>query len=312
MKKRIAILGATGQIAKGLLFSWARGGDLTLHVFARSQERLALFLKEHQLTERVQAHPFQEFSQGDYTAVVNCVGIGSPARLAEHPGEIFSLTAEFDDLCLAYLKAHPQTQYLHFSSGAVYGTDFASPAGDGACNPVPVNQLTAAHFYGLAKIHAEAKHRALPELGIVDLRVFGYFSRFADLTQKYFINDILGSIRGKKTLVTGAGDFSRDFAHFRDLAAILEKCLAQPRLNAALDVYSRKPATKFELLDFFRGVHGLNYRVDENIETVSPTGSKTQYFSLSRKAGQVLGYAPALTSLDCLREEAACLLPPRT
>jgi hypothetical protein len=56
----------------------------------------------------------------------------------------------------------------------------------------------------------------------------------------------------------------------------------------------------------------LNYRVDENTEHVSPTGSKTQYFSLSRKAGQVLGYAPALSSLDCLREEAACLLPPRT
>jgi nucleoside-diphosphate-sugar epimerase len=309
MKKKIAILGATGHIAKGLLFGWKGAAASELHAFARSADRLTGFLQENGLFPEVHVHPFSDFGAFDADAVINCVGIGNPTRLAEHPEEIFSLTEEYDDLILNYLSAHPAAHYIHFSSGAVYGPDFSTPANDETANAVPVNRLSPAHFYSLAKINSEAKHRARPAFNIVDLRIFGYFSRFTDTGQKYFLNGIIHAIRTRTTLRTGPENFMRDFVHFRDLTACLELCLAQSHINAALDMYSLKPIGKFEVLDFFREHYELDYQVDETSRNTSPTGSKANYYSLSRKAETLIGYHPTMSSLDSLREEAKFLFP---
>ncbi len=309
MKKKIAVVGATGHIAKGLLFGWKENPSLELHAYARSTDRLTAFLQANGLFPGVAVYPMQDFGRLDVDAVINGVGIGNPTRLTEHPEEIFTLTEEYDNLILNYLAAHPTVHYIHFSSGAVYGPEFASPATETSTHALPVNRFSTTHFYSLAKIHSEAKHRARPDLNIVDLRIFGYFSRFTDTEQKYFLNDIIHAIRTQSPLHTNPDTFMRDFVHFRDLTACLELCLAQPSINAALDMYSLKPIGKFEVLDFFRDQYGLVYQVGETSCHASPTGSKPYYYSLNRSAETLLGYHPTHSSLDSLREEVPFLLP---
>ncbi|MCG6534958.1 MAG: hypothetical protein L7F78_09755, partial [Syntrophales bacterium LBB04] len=85
-------------------------------------------------------------------------------------------------------------------------------------------------------------------------------------------------------------------------------------LNEGYDVYSPKPAAKYEILDHFRKHLGLKYRVEENFHAVTATAPKDHYYSLSRKA-EGIGYWPQYTSLETLVEEAediinSCSLSP--
>jgi nucleoside-diphosphate-sugar epimerase len=308
---KLALLGATGHIAKGLMFAWQGRPELEVDAFARSVERVENFLRPLRPLARVHPRPLSDFGDAEYAAVINCVGIGDPQVLADRPEVIFAVTETYDDLVLDHLSSHPGTLYVNFSSGAVYGTEFPAPAGDATVTSLPVNRLSPAHYYGLAKLNAEAKHRSRAKQNIVDLRVFGYFSRFADRAQRYFLNEVLTCVENRRPLLTDAVPFVRDYVHFQDLAACIELCLGRPGINAGLDMYSLLPIDKFGILKFFQENFGLEYRVDGPAAGASPTGNKANYYSLSRTAESLLGYRPTRSSLDCLREEATALLADR-
>jgi hypothetical protein len=46
-------------------------------------------------------------------------------------------------------------------------------------------------------LHAEAKHRALFNFSIVDVRVFNYFSHTQDMNARFLITDIVRAIKNK-------------------------------------------------------------------------------------------------------------------
>jgi nucleoside-diphosphate-sugar epimerase len=99
----------------------------------------------------------------------------------------------------------------------------------------------------------------------------------------------------------------RDFVHPRDLASLVSLCIAKGTLNEGYDVYSLKPAAKFEILDCFRKHFGLKVRVEEKFQAATATGPKDHYYSLSRKA-EGIGYRPQYSSLDTLVEETQSIL----
>jgi nucleoside-diphosphate-sugar epimerase len=233
-----------------------------------------------------------------------------PGKLRGAEATIFRLTETYDNLVLDYIVSHPEAWYINLSSGAVYGTNFARPAEQSTRAGIDVNNIFPSDYYGIAKLHAESKHRAFPNRNIVDLRVFSYFSCFTDPHAKFLINEILSCVKQGKTFETGPDNIIRDYVHRDDLLGLIEACIAQNALNDVFDVYSLNPVAKFEMLDYLSKNLGLKYRVRNDCKPVSITGIKTHYYSLNHRAS-ALGYQPKFTSMDCIREESKAILSSR-
>lgn len=302
---RVAIVGATSHVAKGLIAGWAERGDRRLFLYARAPERVREFLSPGSGVAAVA--DIDRFGSEAYDVVVNCVGMGTPQKLKESMAEIFRLTSGFDDLILGYLTRRPETLYVSLSSGAAYGSDFFEPVGESSQARFNLNSLKTEEYYGIAKLHAEARHRAMSGCNIVDLRIFGYFSRYIDLGERFLLSDILSCLRKKELLLTTPSDIWRDFLHPQDFVSLVDSCIARRSINAAYDAYSAAPASKFEILRFFAERYGLKYRVDESFQAVAATGAKSHYYPTGRKAAEI-GFAPAFSSLAGIEAETAALV----
>lgn len=301
---RFAILGATSHIAKGLILGLQGSVSNELFLFARSPERVQLFLVsiEAANSQFIKVKPFSEFSDNDYDVVINCVGIGNPAKLANELPSIFNITEVFDNLVLEYLKDHRKTLYINFSSGAAYGTDFSAPVTETSQAKFNINAIAVNEYYGIAKVNSEAKHRAMNDYNIVDLRVFGYFSRFIDLEEKFLLSEIVRCIKNGQEFVTGTGNIIRDFVNYNDILNIINACINKNGVNDVFDVYSAKAATKFEIIEHFVVNHGLKYSINDAYTDFSATGYKDNYYSKNYKAYSI-GYTPNFSSIDCIESE---------
>lgn len=311
MKKNIAILGATSHIAKGLIYNFLQSSEFNLHLYARSAAKVNDFLTAIGRTadkNYIIYEGFADFPNRDYDAVINCVGAGT---LNKHKGDYtayFTVTEEYDNLVIAYLRhSHPQTLYVSFSSGAVYGKDFLAPAEENTTNCIRVNHINKEDYYAITRLNAEAKHRSFQDLKIVDLRLFSYFSRFIDLTDGYFITELLNCILNKELFITNDINIARDYVHPDDISAMIKKCVAVGKINDAFDVMSAQPVAKQEILDYFANEYGLRYKVDASLKHVGATGLKNVYCSNYNKAA-VIGYKPELSSLDTIKQESKYIL----
>lgn len=309
-KKTVAILGATSHIAKGLIYHFLQSNEYHLHLFARKTDRIDAFLKKNRLPNKAICNverDFQKLNDQIFDVVINCVGVGTFIRLKGRHYRFFTITEQFDNLAIEYLRRkNPQAVYISFSSGAVYGRRMAEPAHQNSVNEVRVNHILPEDYYGIARINAEAKHRAFPELQIIDLRVFSYFSRFIDLSDGYFITDVINSIRNDTELVTDSSNMTRDYIHPYDLYSIVCSAMASQELNSAADIYSSKSVSKSEILDYFSNQYGLNYQVTELVAE-SATGAKPVYATNYRNAA-VFNHTPRYSSMEAISMEAAYLL----
>lgn len=302
----IAILGATGHVGKCLTAGLAAVSDVELTLVARDPARLGVFVATLPAAsqERIRRQiTFDDFASERYGAIINCVGYGDPAALAQAAGEsIFSLTERFDQVALDYLAGSPGTRYVSFSSGAAYGGGFEQPASHSTVSVFPINDLTPEDYYGVAKLASEAKHRALSDWAIVDLRLFGLYSRYLDPQARYFMNDVFYAISTGQKLSVGPEDIWRDYVDPTDLTAMVLSVLRSAPRNDVFDLCSAAPASKFEILNDFANRYGLEYAVHDGRKDGSPTGAKLNYYSLNRRF-EVLGYMPSRTSLETLRAE---------
>ena len=305
--RNIAILGSTSHIAKGLIAGFLGSGYTGLSLFARAPEAVRSFVSLLGEVPGVAVRPFSEFAGGAYDVVINCVGIGDPGKLRQEMSAVFGITETFDNLVLRYLEGHPAALYLNLSSGAAYGQDFSQPVSERSLASYDINHLSPGDFYGMAKACCEAKHRSLSGLQIVDLRIFGYFSRFIDLGTRYLMSEVVTCLKTGEPLVTGRGDIVRDYVHPTDLFCLVENCIARREINDVYDVYSLKPVGKFEMLEHFSARFGLKFCIEDDAVQVAPTGNKDHYYSLNQRALQI-GYAPRVGSLACLVQETAALL----
>lgn len=306
--KKIAILGSTGHIAKSIIAQFCRTNKYELFLFARSLNRLSHFLKNSPCNNNnILLKMFSEFKKAEYDVVLNCVGISDPGKLKKAGISIFSLTETFDTMILNYLKDHPKALYINFSSGAAYGTDFSAPANKSTYTKLNINKLSPSDFYGISKIHAEAKHRSLKNLNIVDLRIFSYYTRFINLEDQYFMTELIACLKNNKEFKTNAEDVIRDYVHPKDMISLIEKSIAKHSINDVFDVYSLRPTTKFEILNYFSKQYGLKYLVKKHMNISTATGTKIFYYSTNKKAEKI-GYFPKFTSLATVIEETKAIL----
>ncbi|NRR32676.1 NAD-dependent epimerase/dehydratase family protein [Oxalobacteraceae bacterium] len=307
---RLAILGASSQIAKDLIRSIAAASsyELLLYVRDSAAEGLRGWLAQAGLAGRFPVLAYEAYGAAEHDAVLNFVGVGDPSRAAAMGGDIFDITLQYDQLALDYVKRHPRTRYLFLSSGAAYGNTFLEPAGPDTRSSIGFNALTPQEYYSVAKLHAECRHRALPALAIVDLRVFNYFSRSQDMGARFFITDIVRAIQAGTVLQTSPDHMVRDFLHPNDFYQLVHSVLQAPAQNAVFDCYSRAPVEKPALLAAMAERFGLRYEIVAGLAApVNATGTKPHYYSLNRQAGAT-GYAPAYSSLDTVLTEAAAIL----
>lgn len=296
---RLAILGATSQIAKDLVQSFAAQGHHELVLYARRPDAVSQWLLNVGLVGRYSVADFAAFSADEhFDAILNFVGVGNPAQAAAMGASIFDVTLKYDELALNYLRKHPGCRYLFLSSGAAYGSSFESPADVNTKSVIDINYLQPQDWYGVAKLHAECRHRSLAHLSIIDIRVFNYFSCTQNIEARFLITDMLRAIRDKKVLQISSDHIVRDYLHPSDFYQLVSVMLASPpATNTTMDCYSKAPIDKPALLAAMQDKFGLQYLLTDDISGVNATGRKPNYYSKNRQA-VTFGYFPAWTSLE--------------
>ncbi|MDD5579598.1 MAG: NAD(P)-dependent oxidoreductase [Methylobacter sp.] len=305
---RLAIFGATSQLAKDLVQSFSAQSNHELALFARRPEIVAQWLASIGWSDRYVVADFTAFSMDEhFDGIINFVGVGNPAQSAAMGASIFDVTLDYDEMALDYVRKHPQCRYIFLSSGAAYGSSFDAPVDENTKAVIAINNLLPQDWYAVAKLHAECRHRSLPHLPIVDIRVFNYFSRTQDISARFLITDILRAIRDKTVLKTSPAYIMRDFVHPSDFYNLIAALLASRAANTSVDCYSKAPIDKPALLAVMQEQFGLRYEIAEATASVNATGSKPHYYSLNTRAAD-FGYAPNLTSLEGILLETRELL----
>lgn len=306
---QIAIFGATSEIAKDLILSFDQDNLHSLVLFARRPETVQEWLIKAQLKNTYASYAFHHFKNSDhYDVIINFVGVGNPAKTVELGAGIFDITLKYDDLALQYVEAHPTCKYIFLSSGAAYCSTFEEPANENTKSCIDINNIQQQDSYGIAKLHAEVRHRALPHLPIVDVRVFNYFSHTQNMMARFLITDIIRAIQKKLTLKTSPQSIIRDYIHPADFHQIIKNILNAAACNIAIDCYSQNPIEKLKLLQIMRQNFGLKYEIENTEEIIISTGHKPYYFSQNKKAGYHFNYVPRYSSENTLIEQAALSL----
>lgn len=306
----IAILGATSQIAKDLIRSLNSRSDLRLTLFARRTDVVENWLTQCNLEDRYQVGDYDQFAAStvEFDAVINFVGSGNPARTAAMGASILAVSNHYDELALTYLLRRPACKYIYFSSGAVYGSGFQAPARDTTPAQFCINSLQPSDWYGLAKFHAECKHRVLDQFSIVDIRVFNYFSYSADISARFLITDMLRAVDSNDVFRTSKTNIYRDVVGPDQVAELVICILSTTCINTAIDCYTKLPIDKISLLEAMHADFGMSYELIEENTGLNATGSKTHYYSTSTKAKDLFGYDPTDTSLSIVLQQAHQLL----
>lgn len=270
--------------------------DCTL--FGRDPEALVNWTNSLVINIPYCAKEYSGFHVGDdYDAIINFIGAGDPAQIMKLGSAIFDITYEYDMMILNYLKSHKFCKYLFLSSGAIYGGEFVAPASLETKAMLPINNLGEMNWYAISKIYAEARHRALSELDIVDIRVFNYFSHTQNMNARFLMTDITRAIRYQSVMQTSSDYIVRDFLHPSDFYKLIDVLLETKSINIAVDCYSKSPVDKPTLLSAMKDEFGLLYKVSESFSCVNATGTKPYYYSVNSSAAD-FGYKPSMTSLE--------------
>ena len=306
---KVAIVGATSQIAKDLILSFTEFNRFELLLYARNLQALSIWIEKLGLNGICTLHHYDQYGELPHDVVINFVGVGDPKQAVEMGAAIINITSNFDDKIIASLENHPQRRYIFLSSGAVYGHNFSNPVTDESESYIPINNISTQDFYSIAKIYAEVKHRARPGLSIVDLRVFNYFSRSQNINARFLISDIARSLRDKQTFLTSSENIARDYLHPEDLHQLIIRIILSPAINCSVDCYSKSYIDKHTLLKAMNRNFGLDYKFSDGDSCfkINATGAKPNYYSLNRKA-ENFNYYPKYTSLDGVFKEMAAIL----
>ena len=283
----VALLGGRGQIAR------------TIQPCLPVQWRVTRFSR----TADDSMRPYDALAGDRFDLIINAAGPGDPASHRTLGAEMVRITERFDNLVLDYLDRHPACGYAFISTGAVYGNGYACPGNDESSLAIPVNRMGSEHAYVLAKLAAEAKHRAAAGRNIADLRVFGYMTPLIDMESGFFVAAAARCLRDQRPFVTSGTDFRRDFVAPEDLAGLIAILFEHGMPNGCYDAASAAPTTKFEILEMLSRRFGLNVEMESGHGAPLPAMDR-----ITRASGAYnLGYRPRFTSMAAVERAFAAL-----
>tara|TARA_B100000745_G_scaffold132335_1_gene86354 strand:- start:5250 stop:6215 length:966 start_codon:yes stop_codon:yes gene_type:complete len=304
-QKNIAIFGSTGHIGKNLISFFIKNNDFKIFLFSRDTKKFESL--KMIFSDTMSFNTYDDFGKNEYDVIINCVGISNPNAFEKNSRSIFDTAEFYDTMVLDYLKNFPTTLYINLSSGAVFSGEFDKPVDDSSTYKFDVNGINKGEMYSISKMYLESKHRSLPDLNIVDLRIFGFFSRFIDVNAGFFMSELLQALKNKSEFITDKKDFVRDYVNPKDFYDLTKNCIANKKINDVFDVYSKEIISKFQILEECFNKFDLKFKLVEKIESVSPTGVKKNYYSLSRKAEKI-NYSPQFSSLETILNESSLFL----
>ena len=305
---RVAILGATSEIAKDLINSLRIQKKYSLSLFSRRPAELEAWLRATNPLNIPASHNLTEFPNSiKFDAILNFIGAGNPQRISELGKSIFELTQTYDQLVLNYLKFHPHCRYIFISSGSIFGSNFDKPIDSSTILPELSAVSTSNQWYQYAKLAAEATHRKLSGIPITDLRIFNYFSHTQSIASQFLMANIAKALVNQSVLEVSPEPIIRDFLHPDDFCNLVTTILEAPPANQTVDCYSKGPISKHQLLESLQTKFGLKFKFDDAQLTANPTGVKTHYYS-KNKFAQKLGYEPKYSSLEGVTLELQILL----
>ncbi len=286
----MAILGATGHIAKGLIAEFNSSPRIELLLYARRPEAVEQFVEGldcRHATPRIE--DLDEFGKVECDVIINAIGAADPQQVERLKSEIQDITQSFDDKVLSHIKDSLKTCYIFLSSGIVHAADQPN---------------TKVSPYAAAKIAAEQRHRSLLSQNIVDIRVFSFFSRYIDLSGDFFMAAVARAVVNEQAFQTQPATMMRDYSVPSDLAALIEKIIDRGPMNCGIDLYSSKPAEKFELLDRISRQFGLRYSIEPISDKTPPSPIKNGYYSKDHMA-TALGFEPQFDTINGVISELA-------
>lgn len=306
---RVAIFGASSHIAKDLIVSFASSEAYQCHLFVRDVQALDPKVRSVADSRSFPVSEYSGFDQEDrFDTIINFVGVGDPARAKAMGAQIFEVTERYDQLALSYLKKHPACKYIFLSSGAAYGESFEVPVTESTKATFSINNLQSQNWYSVAKFCAECRHRAQPDMNIVDVRVFGYFSCEQSPGARFLLSDVLRSLKTGEVLGVSPENMVRDYLVPADFFQLIKSILSAPPTNSVVDCYTLEAIDKFSLLSSISAEFGLKFEVVGEYAKIDATGAKSNYYSLNRNA-EMFGYVPRESSLSgILREIKAYLI----
>jgi nucleoside-diphosphate-sugar epimerase len=299
---RIAILGATSELARDLVRFWISATTDVFALYSRRPADVQRWISAMGLERRAIAFPYGGLDgERGLDVLINFVGVGNPAKAIAMGTSILDVTQTYDSIALRYLERNPACRYIFLSSGAVFGSKFDQPVDGHTVAKLPINSLRPHDWYSVAKLNAECRHRSRADLSIIDVRVFSYFSHTQDMSSTYFMADLVRAYRQREKFVTSSLNIVRDYVAPTDFYRLIRTMATGPRVNTVVDCYSRAPIDKFSILDWMRASYGLIYEVSEG-DSDCKTNAKYNYYSINKKA-QEFGYEPELSSLDSIAGE---------
>jgi len=305
---RIAILGATSEIARDLINSLRVKKKYTLSLFSRRPSEPKILLSASNPINIPASHNLTEFSTSiEFDAILNFIGAGNPKLIAELGESLVGLTQKYDQLVLDYLKTHPHCRYIFMSSGSIFGGNFDMPIDSSTILPGLNADSESSQWYQNAKLAAEVRHRNLADTPITDLRIFNYFSHTQSIDSQFLMANIAKALVSQSILEVSPEPIIRDFIHPTDFCRLVISILEAPAANQVVDCYSKAPISKHELLESLQKKLCLKYKFNPVPSTINATGVKTHYYSKNKHAKK-MGYEPKYTSLDGITIELETLL----
>ncbi len=282
----IAILGATGTIGRSLARSLARLGE-PLVLFARRPG----LLTEEQWPKQVALKALDQFDARPYDLLVNAIGFGDPERVAAAGADILGITRIWDERVVNGMRE--DAGYVFLSSGVVHATG----------RDDDLSQLPP---YTVAKLQAEARHRQVEHRAILDLRIFGYADVMVPIDGTFFLSDLMRSVAQDRPLITSPQDMVRDYAGAEELTSMITCWRANATPNIALDLYTKAPVSKLELLTVAQSRYGVH--IDMRGEArPNPTGEKPVYAGRAQAAAAI-SYRPHRSAIEVVVEVLDSLL----
>lgn len=298
--QHIAILGATSQIAKDLILRFS-SDDVVLYLYGRDLKKIKEWSVLYNINVRIENILHIDFFEHsiNYTAIINCVGIGS-SKTAVIDAEVYHLTEKYDAVVMKYLSKNASCKYLYLSSGGVHG-DIYSTANELNDKCVfNINENKKLDWYGLSKLSSEIKHRANSIFSIVDLRIYGYVSEFQDINSPFFLSEMIGcALRGDEFITTTV-EMYRDYIHPDDLHRLICKIISYDSINCAIECSSKAYASKKEILEMMSSEFNLKYRSIENENYIGQ--GRIYYYPTGIDYGIALDYEPKFTSLESIKD----------
>lgn len=299
----IAFFGASSQIAKSLIKKFIANSQHQIIFFVRDKESFKEWLEKKKISYDISdIKLYSEFSVNTkLDMVINCVGVGDPAKAISIRSSIESTTKYFDEMILRYLESNSKTKYIFLSSGIAYGDIFSAPARSYGQQNINLNSSKPENTYAISKINAENLHRNLTHLSIIDIRIFSYLSDEIDVNSKFFITDVLRAIKDKKIFLTNKKNITRDYIGADDLYQLITKLYSFDKLNTVVDAYSKEPISKITILEFLHASFGLQYKYQDTFEPLNATGNKDNYYSRNFHAKK-FGYSPKYSSKEIIEK----------